>query len=184
MKILDSKNRELLSIFLIFLKISGFTIGGGYAMAPAIERNLINKKLISEKEFFNLLSIAQSMPGPIAFNLSILLGSKIKGFWGSLFASLGVLIPPFFGILIVSTIIQTYSDSIYKQKFLNGCYIATVGLTLYVLYKVIRNLKLNKINIFLFFVGILLLIINRNLTFFVFLSLVLINYLYEKGGFN
>jgi chromate transporter len=184
MKILNSKNRELLSIFFIFLKISGFTIGGGYAMVPAIERNLINKKLISEKEFFNLLSIAQSMPGPIAFNLSMLLGSKLKGFWGSLFASLGVLIPPFFGILIVSTIIQTYSDSLYIQKFLDGCYIATVGLTLYVLYKIFRNLKFNKINIFLFFIGILLLIINRNLTFFVFLSLVLINYLYEKGGFN
>ena len=98
MKILTRKNKELFSIFYIFFKISGFTIGGGYAMVPAIERNLINKKFISEKEFLKLLSIAQSMPGPIAFNLSVLLGSKLRGFWGALFASIGVLIPPFFGI--------------------------------------------------------------------------------------
>lgn len=175
------KNRELLSIFYIFIKISGFTIGGGYAMIPAIERNLINKKLITEKEFFNTLSIAQSMPGPIAFNLAILLGMKIKGLWGAFFASFGVIIPPFFGILIVASIIQNYSDSLYVQKFLDGCYIATVGLTLYVLYKMLRNLKFNIINIPLLFFGIATLIINRNLTFFVFLFLVLINYFYEKG---
>lgn len=182
MKILTHKNKELFSIFYIFFKISGFTIGGGHAMVPAIERNLIDKKLLSEKEFFKLLSIAQSMPGPIAFNLSVLLGSKLRGFWGALFASVGVLIPPFFGILIVSNIIHKYSDSLYVQKFLDGCYIATVGLTLYVLYKILKNFNFNKFNIFLFFVSATLLVLNRNLTFFVFLLLVTINYLYEKRG--
>ena len=151
-------------------------------MVPAIERNLIDKKLLSEKEFFKLLSIAQSMTGPIAFNLSVLLGSKLRGFWGALFASVGVLIPPFFGILIVSNIIHKYSDSLYVQKFLDGCYIATVGLTLYVLYKILKNFNFNKFNIFLFFVSATLLVLNRNLTFFVFLLLVTINYLYEKRG--
>ncbi|HII94810.1 MAG TPA: chromate transporter [Candidatus Methanofastidiosum sp.] len=179
-----SKNRELLSIFYIFLKISGLTIGGGYAMIPAIERNLINKKLITEKEFFNLLSIAQSMPGPIAFNLSILLGRKLRGFWGAVFASFGVIIPPFFGIIIVASLIQANSDSVYVNKFLNGCYIATVGLTSYVLYKIMKNINYNKINIPLFFFGIVFLIINRSLTFFVFVSIVLINYFYEKGGID
>ncbi len=179
-----SKNRDLLSIFYIFLKISGLTIGGGYAMIPAIERNLINKKLITEKEFFNLLSIAQSMPGPIAFNLSILLGMKLRGLWGAIFASFGVIIPPFFGILIVASLIQANSDSIYVNKFLDGCYIATVGLTLYVLYKILINLKFNKINILLFFFGIASLIMNRSLTFFVFVSIVLINYFHEKRGID
>ncbi|MDY1590977.1 MAG: chromate transporter [Methanofastidiosum sp.] len=179
-----SKNRELLSIFYIFLKISGLTLGGGYAMIPAIERNLINKKLITEKEFFNLLSIAQSMPGPIAFNLSILLGRKLRGFWGAVFASFGVIIPPFFGIIIVASLIQVNSGSVYVAKFLNGCYIATVGLTSYVLYKMMKNINYNKITMPLFLFGVLFIILNKNLTFFVFLFLVLINYFYEKRGID
>ncbi len=184
MRAFISKNRELLSIFYIFIKISVFTIGGGYAMVPAIERNLLNKKLITEKEFFNILSVAQSMPGSIAFNLSVLLGMKLRGFWGAFFASFGVMIPPFFAILVVASIIQNYSGSIYLKKFLDGCYIATVGLTSYVLYKILKNFKFNKINIILFFFGITALIINRNLTFFIFLFLIMINYFYEKGAVN
>lgn len=182
MKNIILQNKKIISIFYIFIKISGFTIGGGYAMIPAIERNLINKKLITEKEFFNLLSIAQSMPGPIAFNLSLLVGMKLKGLSGALAASLGVILPPFFAILIVASIIQTYSESIYLQKFLDGCYIATVSLTSYVLYKILKNYKFNKVNITLLFIGASFLIINRNLTVFVFILLVLINYYYEKRG--
>ncbi len=180
MKNVRLKNNKILYIFYIFIKISGFTIGGGYAMIPAVERNLINKKLITEREFFNVLAIAQSMPGPIAFNLSLLVGMKLKGFKGALAASLGVIIPPFIAILVVASIIQTYSDIIYVQKFLDGCYIATVSLTGYVLYKILKNYKFNKVNVVLLFFGASFLILNRNLTILVFMFLVLINYYYEK----
>ena len=181
MRNLSLRNKELMAIFFLFFKISVLTIGGGYAMVPSVERALLKKDLIEEEEFYDVLAITQSLPGSVIFNLSLLIGKKLKGFWGAMFASLGVMIPPFFAIIIIASLIQSYSDSIYIQKFLEGCYIATVGLTSLVSYKVIKNLNVNKINIFLFLLGVIILVFNRNLTFFIFVFLVVLNYLYEGG---
>ena len=78
--------KKLIKIFLIFFKIGASTFGGGYAMLPVIEKELVeNSKLISSDEFVDFISIAQSFPGPIAVNISLLIGYKICGFIGSVF---------------------------------------------------------------------------------------------------
>jgi chromate transporter len=73
----------LLEIFWSFLKIGAFTFGGGYAMIPLIQHEVINRRgWLSEDEFVELLTIAQTAPGPIALNTAVFVGYKFHGYWG------------------------------------------------------------------------------------------------------
>ena len=95
--------QRLTTIFVSFLKIGMFTFGGGYAMLPLIERELITKrKWIEQKEFLDLLTLAQSVPGPIAVNTSVFVGYKVRGFGGAVAALLGCVLPSFAIILAIA----------------------------------------------------------------------------------
>ena len=95
--------QRLHTIFLSFFKIGLFTFGGGYAMLPLIERELIAKrKWIEQKEFLDLLTLAQSVPGPIAVNTSVFVGYKVHGFGGAVAALLGAVLPSFVIILAIA----------------------------------------------------------------------------------
>ena len=90
-----------LVLFWIFAKIGTFTLGGGYAMLPLIEREIVdNKKWIDRPEFLDLVAIAQSAPGILAVNMAIFVGYKIKGTLGSVVATLGAVLPSFIIILL------------------------------------------------------------------------------------
>lgn len=93
----------LLKLFWIFLKIGAFTFGGGYAMVPIIQKELVeNQKIIEEEEFLDYIAMSQSFPGAIAINLSILLGYKLFGYLGSFICVLGIVLPSLFSILILA----------------------------------------------------------------------------------
>ena len=95
--------QRLTTIFVSFLKIGMFTFGGGYAMLPLIERELITKrKWIEQKEFLDLLTLAQSVPGPIAVNTSVFVGYKVRGLRGAAAALLGTVTPSFVIILAIA----------------------------------------------------------------------------------
>ncbi len=95
--------QPLRTIFFSFLKIGLFTFGGGYAMLPLIERELIVKrKWIEQAEFLNLLTLAQSVPGPIAVNTSVFVGYKVRGLRGAAAALLGTVLPSFVIILVIA----------------------------------------------------------------------------------
>ena len=95
--------QRLSTIFFSFLKIGMFTFGGGYAMLPLIEQELITKrKWIEQKEFLDLLTLAQSVPGPIAVNTSVFVGYKVRGFGGAVAALLGSVLPSFAIILVIA----------------------------------------------------------------------------------
>lgn len=95
--------QSLRIIFLSFFKIGLFTFGGGYAMLPLIERELIVKrKWIEQKEFLDLLTLAQSVPGPIAVNTSVFVGYKVRGLRGAAAALLGTVLPSFAIILVIA----------------------------------------------------------------------------------
>ena len=86
-----------LKIFTCFAKIGAFTIGGGYAMIPIIQREVVEKnKWIEEQDFLDVLAISQSAPGILAVNISIFLGYRLKGVKGSIVATLGSALPSFF----------------------------------------------------------------------------------------
>ena len=93
----------LWQLFISFLKIGSFTFGGGYAMVPIIEREVIDRRgWVAREDFLDLLTIAQSAPGPIALNTAVFVGYKIRGIWGALSALLGIVIPSFTIILLVA----------------------------------------------------------------------------------
>ena len=80
------KLKKCINLFLTMFKIGLFTFGGGYAMIPLIESELVSrKKWLGEDEFTDMLAIAESTPGPIAINSATYAGYKIAGFWGSFF---------------------------------------------------------------------------------------------------
>ena len=94
------KSNGLLKLFLSFFKIGIFTFGGGYAMLPMIEKETVeNNKWITNTELLDIFSISQVTPGPIAINAATYIGYKVNGFWGSVFCTLGVVLPSFIIII-------------------------------------------------------------------------------------
>ena len=95
--------QRLRTIFFSFFKIGLFTFGGGYAMISLIEREVItHRRWIEQKEFLDLLTLAQSVPGPIAVNTSVFVGYKLRGLRGAAAAVLGTVLPSFTIILLIA----------------------------------------------------------------------------------
>jgi chromate transporter len=109
----------LLKIFLTFLKIGAFTIGGGYAMIPLIKREVCSRHAwITEEEFLDGLAASQSAPGSIAVNISIYTGYHIRGKSGMMMAVLGTILPSTFTILMVAILFNQYADqAVIKRAF-------------------------------------------------------------------
>ena len=96
--------KSLLELFLSMFKIGLFTFGGGYAMIPLIEAEMIQKRgWLTREDFINQLMLAQSIPGPIALNTAVFVGYKTRGTKGALAALVGVVIPSFVIILAIAT---------------------------------------------------------------------------------
>ena len=110
----------LLDIFLTFCKIGAFTIGGGWAMIPLIERDVLKKKWATEDEFTDILALAQSAPGLLAVNIAIFVGHKVAGTKGSIVATLGSILPSFFIILAIAMVFTDFKDNIYVEKIFKG----------------------------------------------------------------
>ena len=101
----------VLELFLTFLKIGLFTFGGGYAMISIIENNCVEqKKWITHDEMMNITVIAESTPGPIAINCATFVGYKIAGLFGAIAATLGVVIPSFVIIFLISTFLDIFLE--------------------------------------------------------------------------
>ena len=105
------KLKRMLSLFLTFLKIGGFTFGGGYAMIPLIQKEVVdNKKWVTDDDILEIIAIAESTPGPIAINSATFIGYRTCGFFGSFFATLGVVLPSFIIITIIAYLLQGFAD--------------------------------------------------------------------------
>ena len=135
-----------LDIFLSFAKIGAFTIGGGYAMIPIIQKVVVDKKKwINEEEFLDILAIAQSAPGLLAVNISIFLGYKLKGTKGSIIATLGSITPSFLIILLIAIFFAGYQDNETVIKIFKGIRPVVVAL---IAVPVINMAKKSKLNIY------------------------------------
>ena len=121
--------RELFDIFWSFLKIGAFTFGGGYAMIPLIQHEVINnRKWLSEREFLELLTLAQAAPGPIALNTAVFVGYKERKYAGALSAVLGVVIPSFLIILLVAIFFSNIRSNPWVDAAFKGMRPAVVAL--------------------------------------------------------
>ena len=121
--------RELVEIFWSFLKIGAFTFGGGYAMIPLIQHEVINnRKWLTEKDFVELLTIAQAAPGPISLNTAVFVGYKHRNYCGAVAAVLGVVIPSFVILLLVAIFFANIRDNKWVDAAFKGMRPAVVGL--------------------------------------------------------
>ncbi|MDR0994754.1 MAG: chromate transporter [Tannerella sp.] len=116
------------TLFLTFFRIGAFTIGGGYAMLPLIEREVVGHGWISKEDFFDLFTVSQSMPGIFAVNISIFLGYKLKKVKGSLVCALGTILPSFLMILAIALFFTQIKDNPWVVRALKGLRPAVVAL--------------------------------------------------------
>lgn len=122
----------LIRIFLTFFKIGLFTFGGGYAMIPLIQREIVKKgEWLSEEGFYDVLGVVQSAPGAIAVNISAFLGYQILGFKGALVAILGAVLPSFLIILGIAVFFVNFSENPLIEKIFKGIRPAVVALVAY-----------------------------------------------------
>lgn len=118
------------TLFLTFVKIGMFTIGGGYAMIPLIEREVVKRGWLDKNDFIDLFTVTQSLPGIFAVNISIFVGYKLKSIRGSIVCALGTILPSFFIILLIALFFNKFQDNIWVMKIFNGIRPAVVALIL------------------------------------------------------
>ncbi len=137
---MKSKFRNILSLFLTFMKIGGFTFGGGYAMIPLIQHEAVeNKKWITENDLLEIVAIAESTPGPIAINSATFVGYRVAGVLGSAAATLGVVIPSFFIIIAISFVLNIFQESKAVQYAFYGIRAGVLALIVKALWNMYKK---------------------------------------------
>jgi len=133
-----------------FFQIGFFTIGGGYAMIPLIERKVVDeKRWVSEQELLDLIAVAQSCPGIFAVNLSIFIGHKRKGNKGALVSAIGTCLPSFLCILAIALVFQQFRENVYVEHFFHGIRPAVVALIALPVFRMAKSAKINRYNIWI-----------------------------------
>lgn len=120
----------MLELFLVFLKIGTVSFGGGYGMISLIREEVVARGWMNEELFLDMIALAESTPGPIAVNMATFVGSTQAGFWGAITATLGVILPSFFVILIIAAFLQNFLKYRYVNAALSGIRPVVVGLIL------------------------------------------------------
>ena len=151
--------KENFKLFFIMMKIGLFTFGGGYAMIPLIENEFVTKRnYMTHDEFMNMVAIAESTPGPIAVNSATYIGYKMGKFWGSLLATLGVILPSFVIISLISLVINQFLEIELVAAAFKGIQACVVFLILSAGIKMLKKLEKNIFNYIVFAITIILVV--------------------------
>ena len=146
-----------LNAFATFFRIGLFTIGGGYAMVPLIEDEVVNKKKwLSQEDFIDLLAISQSVPGVFAVNFSIFIGYKLKKFPGALALALGAILPSFLIILCIALFFLRFKENPTVEAIFKGIRPAVVALIAAPTFNLAKAAKINRYTIWIPIISALL----------------------------
>ena len=119
----------LIDLFITFFKIGAFSFGGGYAMLPLIEEEVIQvHNWIKPTEFIDILAISEMTPGPIAINSATYLGYKVAGVLGSAVSTLGVVLPSFIVMSVIFHFVYKFKESPYVEWVFKGIRPVVLGL--------------------------------------------------------
>lgn len=118
----------LLDLFLTFFKIGAFTFGGGYAMLPFVEQEVIAHNWMSLNELIDFIAVSESTPGPFAVNVATYVGTHTAGLPGAFMATLGVILPSFLVILVIARAYEKFRDSSAVKSVMMGLRPSVVGL--------------------------------------------------------
>lgn len=144
---MNDKLKKALQLFLTFFKIGAFTFGGGYAMIPLIQKEVVEeKKWITDDDILEIIAIAESTPGPIAINSATFVGYRVCGFWGSFFSTLGVVLPSFVIILIISFVLNEFQNIKAVQYAFNGIRAGVLALLIKALWGMYKKTPKNIVS--------------------------------------
>lgn len=171
---------KLLNLFFTMMKIGLFTFGGGYAMISVLESEFVDKKQwITKDEFMNMVTIAESTPGPVAINSSTYIGYKVAGIMGSLLGTIGMVLPAFIIIYIVSLFFDKFLANKYVAYAFDGIQMAIVILILKAGVNFIKGIKKYPFYYIIFSVSLLSYLIitvfdiNFSTIFFILIGIVI-----------
>ena len=155
------KLKEYLGLMLTMLKIGLFTFGGGYAMLALLENEFVSKKKWMEKdEFLDMAAIAESTPGPIAINAATYIGYKQFGILGSVFATLGICLPSFLIIYLISLFFDAFLSLTYVQYAFRGIQVCVISLILNAGIKMFKQMKKSRFNLIVIFATIICMLMS------------------------
>lgn len=137
---LMNKFKICFTLFYTFFKIGAFTIGGGYAMLPLIQREVAEKRRwIDESVMLDIVAIAESTPGPIAINTATFVGTRVAGFWGAFAATLGTVLPSFIIIVALSKVLGMVMEIEAVRFAFNGIRVGVIALIVKALWSMAKK---------------------------------------------
>ena len=152
-------NATLLKLFATFSKIGLFTIGGGYAMIPLMERDIVDRNAwVKKEEFLDLLAVAQSAPGVFAVNIAIFVGYRLRGAKGAVAASLGSVIPSVVCILLIALFFHNFRHYEIVENIFWGLRPAVVALIAAPVFSVARSAKITRTTVWIPILSALLIV--------------------------
>lgn len=152
-----SDKNLILPLFITFLKIGAFTFGGGYAMIPIIQREIVeNRKWLSDDDILEIIAVSESTPGPIAINSATFVGYKISGFFGAFFSTFAVVLPSFVIICIISYLLNEFSSIKAVSYAFFGIRAAVLALLLRALWLMYKKCKRDLASYFIIAVSFIL----------------------------
>ena len=182
---MDSKAKKILTLFISFFKIGAFTFGGGYAMIPLIQGEIAEKKgWITDNEILDIIAIAESTPGPIAINMATFVGYKVCGVWGAFFSTLGVVLPSYIVILVISFLLREFAQLKPVRYAFFGIRAGVLALIVKALYSMYKQCPKNLVSYILAALAfIAVAVFNVNVLFVIIGCAIvgLITSLYAKG---
>lgn len=129
-------------LFLTFVKIGTFTIGGGYAMLPLIQREVVERHWLTKEEFIDIFAVTQSLPGIFAVNIAIFVGFRLKKRLGALCCALGTILPSFLIILGIALFFTHARENIWIERAFKGLRPAVVALIVVPCITTAKSIKL------------------------------------------
>ncbi|MGI5851329.1 MAG: chromate transporter [Clostridiales bacterium] len=154
--------KELWELFSVFFRIGAFTFGGGYAMLPIIQREVVEKRgWASDEEVIDYYAIGQSTPGIIAVNTATFIGYKKKGLIGAIFATLGMISPSLVIITIIASSFMHFKDNQTVQHAFAGIRVAVVALVVNAVVRMWKKSVKDLVGIILFILAFLVIAFTR-----------------------
>lgn len=128
-----------LEMMLVFAMIGLFCFGGGYGILPFIQGEVINRGWMTVQEFINVIAVSESTPGPLGINVATYVGFKMGGIMGAIFATVGLMLPAFFLVLLVTHLLQTEKGGLAWSRMTIGIRPVVVGLIFYAAYSIAQT---------------------------------------------
>lgn len=182
--------KKLWQLFLTFFKIGAFTFGGGLAMLPFIQDEMVRKKQwLSEDEMLDIVAIAESTPGVIAVNTATFVGYKIKGFWGSLIATIGVILPSLIIICLIAMYFHDFLNIPIVAYIFKGIRAGVSVLIFNAAFKLYKNVKKGVFTYIILAASFLISLFTKIDSIFIILAGALVSIIYHvitnhKKGIN